>query len=134
MNLEHVAIWANDLEVLKDYYIEYFGATANSKYENQKNSFSSYFLTFASGARLEIMNRPDIPDNANDTVSKQHKGIIHLAFGVDSMSEVDRMTKVLSENGFPILNGPRKTGDGYYEIETIDPEGNRIEITTLFID
>lgn len=134
MILEHVAIWAADLEALKDYYIKYFGATANSKYENQKNSFSSYFLTFASGARLEIMYRPDIPDNTNDTLSKQHKGIIHLAFGVDNMSEVDRMTKVLSEDGFPILNGPRKTGDGYYEIETADPEGNRIEITTLFVD
>jgi hypothetical protein len=28
-----------------------------------------------------------------------------------------------------ILDGPRRTGDGYYESVTLDPDGNRIEIT-----
>lgn len=134
MKLEHVAIWAEDLERLKDYYIKYFGASSNAKYENHSNSFSSYFLTFASGARLEIMHRPDIPDNLNDTVSRQHKGIIHIAFEVEKMSDVDAMTDKLIKDGLPILKGPRKTGDGYYEIETTDPEGNRLEITTLYTD
>lgn len=134
MKLEHVAIWAENIEVLKEYYIKYFGATANSKYENNTNSFSSYFLSFASGARLEIMHRPDIPNNANDTIHKQHKGIIHLAFEVDAMHHVDSMVQLLEKDGFAILRGPRKTGDGYYEVETLDPENNRIEITTLFVE
>ena len=134
MRLEHVAIWANDLEKLKAYYVKYFGAKANEKYTNTSTSFSSYFLTFESGARIEIMYRPDIPDNLNDTVATQYKGIIHLAFEVETMAEVESKAKELEADGFPILKGPRKTGDGYYEIETVDPENNRLEITTLFVD
>ena len=89
MMLEHVAIWTDNLEELKRYYIKYFGATANEKYSNEESQFQSYFLTFESGARLEIMMRPGIPENKNDRVSAQHKGIIHLAFGVISMRDVD---------------------------------------------
>ena len=90
MTLEHVAIWTNNLEQLKEYYIQYFGGTSNEKYINKKNSFESYFLSFASGARLELMKTPEIPDNLNDTVKRQHQGIIHLAFGAESQKEVDQ--------------------------------------------
>ena len=134
MILEHVAIWTDDLEQLKHYYVKYFGATANEKYTNEKNQFQSYFLTFQSGARLEIMTKPGIPGNKNDTVTKQHKGIIHLAFGVNTMKEVDEKAAGLLSAGFQILSGPRKTGDGYYEFETLDPDDNRLEVTTKFHD
>jgi lactoylglutathione lyase len=132
MILEHVAIWTNQLEVLKDYYQKYFGGVANDKYTNEKKGFHSYFLTFASGARLELMTMAGIPDNQNDTITRQHTGIIHLAFGVDTMEQVDEKASELQRNGFPILSGPRKTGDGYYEFETLDPDNNRIEVTTVF--
>jgi len=132
MILEHVAIWTGRLEELKDFYVKYFGGVASSKYTNESKQFHSYFLTFKSGARLEIMSMPDIPDNLNDRVAKQHKGIIHLAFGVDSIKEVDQKFIELKEAGFPILSGPRKTGDGYYEFETIDPDNNRLEVTCLY--
>lgn len=132
MTLEHVAIWTNNLEALKDYYIKYFGAVPNNKYINPTNHFQSYFLTFQSGARLEIMSMPEIPRNQNDTIEKQHQGIIHLAFGVDSMQEVDAKAKELEKDGHRILRGPRKTGDGYYEFETIDPDNNRLEVTTPY--
>ena len=113
MILEHVAIWTDHLEGLKE-------------------NFESYFLSFKSGARLEIMKRPDIPDNRNDTIHSQHKGIIHLAFGVDSTAEVDEKAKQLLYDGYPILSGPRRTGDGYYEFETLDPDNNRLEVTTVY--
>jgi lactoylglutathione lyase len=129
MTLEHVAIWTDNLEKLKDYYTKYFGGIPNDKYTNEKNQFHSYFLTFKSGARLEIMTMPNIPSNVNDTVVKQHIGIIHLAFGVDSQEEVDAKAKELQANGFQILSGPRMTGDGYYEFETLDPDNNRLEVT-----
>jgi lactoylglutathione lyase len=77
MTLEHVAIWTNNLESLREYYTKYFGAVSNQKYINPKKKFESYFLTFASGARLELMTMIDIPDNKNDTIEKQHLGIIH---------------------------------------------------------
>lgn len=129
MILEHVAIWVNDLENIKNYYEEYFGAESNNIYKNERTNFSSYFLIFSSGARLEIMHRSDIPDNLNDSINTQYKGIIHLAFAVDTTAEVDEKANQLSNAGYQILRGPRKTGDGYYEFETIDPENNRLEVT-----
>src|SRR6516225_9799939 len=106
MTLEHVAIWTNDLEALKDYYIKYFNGRPNDKYRNAKTNFESYFLTFESGARLELMCRPDIPFNTNDTVNEQHLGIIHLAFGVASVEDVDQKAQQLQSHGFEILSGP----------------------------
>lgn len=129
MTLEHVAIWTDRLEELKDYYVKYFGGTANQKYTNVAKQFESYFLTFESGARLEIMSKPGIPDNANDRVVSQHKGIIHLAFGVGTLAEVDEKAAQLRAAGYQILSGPRRTGDGYYEFETLDPDSNRLEVT-----
>jgi lactoylglutathione lyase len=132
MTLEHIAIWTRQLEELKSYYCNYFGGTSNEKYINPKKGFESYFLTFESGARLELMSRADIPENINDTVQAQHLGIIHIAFGVDTMEEVDAKAEELRTAGFPILSGPRKTGDGYYEFETLDPDDNRLEVTALW--
>jgi lactoylglutathione lyase len=131
MIIEHVAIWTDNLERLKDYYVEFFQALPNKKYRNEQTRFESYFLSFASGARLELMQRPDIPPNENDTVTKQHLGIIHLAFGVKTREEVDQKAIELREAGYSILRGPRTTGDGYYEFETLDPDNNRIEVVLL---
>jgi lactoylglutathione lyase len=132
MTLEHVAIWTNQLETLKEYYIKYFGGKSNNKYSNSSKDFHSYFLSFESGARLELMYMPAIPANQNDTIKKQHLGIIHLAFGVKTIQEVEEKATQLQADGFPVLSGPRKTGDGYYEFETLDPDNNRIEVTALY--
>ena len=132
MTLEHVAIWTNRLEQLKDYYVQYFDGVANQKYKNEQKQFESYFITFSSGARLELMSMPGIDNNLNDTVHKQHLGIIHLAFGMDTLQEVDEKAKQLKMDGFKVLSGPRKTGDGYYEFETLDPDNNRLEVTALY--
>ena len=102
MKLEHVAIWTDQLELLKAYYVKYFSGQANQKYTNHEKKFSSYFIQFASGARLEIMSMPNIPDNLNDKIIRQHKGIIHLAFGVDTLQEVDEKAVQLKADGFAI--------------------------------
>jgi len=132
MILEHIAIWTNQLEELKDYYSQYFGGQPNKKYTNENKEFHSYFLTFNSGAKLEIMSKPNIPENKNDTVKAQNQGIIHIAFGVDTIQEVDDKAKQLINDDFQILSGPRKTGDGHYEFETLDPDNNRLEVTTKY--
>ncbi|MGI9547016.1 MAG: VOC family protein [Flavobacteriaceae bacterium] len=134
MKLEHVAIWTEELERLKEYYVKYFDGKPNTKYKNAKKNFESYFLEFGSGARLELMKMPQIPENLNDTVQKQHLGIVHIAFGVANTQLVDKKADQLRADGFEILSGPRKTGDGYYEFETLDPDNNRLEVTAWYTE
>jgi len=127
MKLHHVAIWVDNLEKIKEYYIKHFDATSNEIYVNPTTGFRSYFLSFQSGSQMEVMHRADIAENKNSTID-QYKGYIHISFLVNSTEEVDAKAEELKEAGYPILRGPRTTGDGYYEFETLDPEGNRLEV------
>lgn len=75
---------------------------------------------------------PQIPVKPNATAGQQYLGIIHLAFGVETMPEVDAKARRLQAAGFPILSGPRQTGDGYSEVEPLDPDNNRLEVTATY--
>jgi lactoylglutathione lyase len=128
MHIEHAAIWTANLERLKAFYETYFGARAGDKYINPARQFESYFLTFDSGARLELMHMSTIPVSQNDP-ENQFTGLIHLAFSVGTELGVDALTERLRHEGYRVVDGPRRTGDGYYESVIFDPDGNRIEIT-----
>jgi lactoylglutathione lyase len=132
MKIEHVAIWTNNLESLKEFYCTYFEGIANNKYINEKKKFQSYFISFESGARLEIMSKEGIADKSGTDTNTEFIGYAHIAFGVDTMQEVDDKAVQLRNNGFEIISGPRVTGDAYYEFETKDTDGNRIEVTTKY--
>ena len=126
MRVEHIALWTNDLETMKLFYVKYFQATPSDKYKNEVKQFVSYFLKFDSGARLELMNKPDLQDRqANVT----YYGFAHLAFSVGSKAGVIDLTETLRQDGYSIISEPRVTGDGYFESCIADPEGNFIEIT-----
>ena len=56
-------------------------------------------------------------------------GLTHLAISLGSETLVDDLTNRLRASGAAILEGPRRTGDGYYESVVLDPEGNRLELT-----
>ena len=127
MIIEHIAIWTNDLEKLKDYYVKFFSGKSNQKYRNPNTLFESYFISFDSGCRLELMTNPDIKEKNSQA---NYTGIAHFAFEVETKNEVDLKANELKIAGFPILKGPRITGDGYYEFETLDIDGNKIEVTT----
>lgn len=126
MKIEHVALYVNDLEKAKDFFVKYFDAVANSGYHNKKTDFRSYFLTFEDGARLEIMNRPEMQ---NPEKTSFRTGFIHLAFSTGSREKVDELTARLKSDGYEVLSGPRTTGDGYYESCVLGFENNQIEIT-----
>jgi lactoylglutathione lyase len=128
MKIEHIAIWVKDLEKMKAFYEIYFGGKANKKYRNEKKGFESYFISFDSGARLELMQMLQIPDSKND-IYEQFIGLIHLAISVDSVEDVNTLTEKLRNDAYEIVGEPRWTGDGYYESVIFDPEYNRIEIT-----
>lgn len=127
MHIDHLAIWVNDLEKMKSFYEKYFLAQAGARYYNSEKDFSSYFLSFPKGPRLELMHKPSIPENINDGL-KEYRGIIHFAISVGSEEKVNGLTDWFRRDGFKIVGEPRTTGDGYYESVVFDPEGNRIEI------
>lgn len=128
MKIEHLAIWVRDLELMKDFYEKYFEGRPGEKYNNRAKNFTSYFIEFDEGCRLEIMNKPEIPPNINN-VDSQYVGIIHFAISVGSKDKVNHLTDQLRRDGYKVVGEPRLTGDGYYESVVLDPENNRIEIT-----
>lgn len=125
ISITHIAIYAKDIEAMRDFYVKYFGAKSNEKYVNTKG-FSSYFLTFDSGARLEIMAHEELEHRE---VMDRVNGISHIAFSVGSRENVISLTERIAEDGYKVYSQPRQTGDGYFESCIADLEGNRIEIT-----
>ena len=45
---------------------------------------------------------------------------------------MDDLARRLREGGVEVVDGPRRTGDGYYEAALLDPEGNRVEIVAAY--
>ena len=126
MHIEHIAMYVNDLDAARDFFIRYFNAKSNEGYHNKTTDFRSYFLTFDEGARIEVMNKPGMSD---DKKNLARTGYIHIAFNVGSKEKVDELTVRLKMEGYEVISGPRTTGDGYYESCIIAIEGNQIEIT-----
>ena len=123
--IDHTAICVRDLEAARGFWQTYFGATPDAGYHNPRTGLRTHFLTFQDGTRLEIMTRPELTDGAGHTAF----GWNHLALSLGSEQAVDELTHRLRADGYEILDGPRTTGDGYYETAFLDAEGNRIEIT-----
>jgi lactoylglutathione lyase len=128
MRIAHVAIWTPDLERLRAFYETHFGAKAGARYVNAAKGFSSYFLQFDDGARLELMSKQTV-EAATGASAAERAGYAHVALSLGSRERVVAMTDRLRAVGVPILDGPRVTGDGYFESVVLDPDGNRIELT-----
>ena len=126
MKIDHVAMYVNDLEAVRAFFLRFFGAVSNEMYHNPRTGLMSYFLSFGDGARLEIMTRPDVEDCGKALLQA---GYIHLAFSMGSREKVDALTDTLREAGYEVVSGPRVTGDGFYESCVCGPENNLIEIT-----
>ena len=126
MKIDHIALYVKDLEVSKAFYETFFGAKSNELYHNPKTDLHTYFLSFNSGARLEIMWRPNLSERLDKIMNE---GLIHFAFSVGSKEAVDALTQKIVNEGYECFSAPRTTGDGYYESIVLDPDGNMIEIT-----
>ena len=128
MRIEHLAFWTEDLERLVAFYQRYFGATVGDKYVNAAKGFESRFVSFEAGARLEIMRTTTLAPVRYEA-GAQRMGLTHFAVSLGSEQQVDELTARLRSDGHPVIDGPRRTGDGYYESVVLDPDGNRVEIT-----
>ena len=126
MHIEHIAMYVNDIEKTREFFIKYFDAISNEGYHNKTTGFRSYFLSFDNGARLEIMNKPQMSDEEKGL---NRTGYIHIAHSLGSKEAVSVLKGKMKNDGFDVISGPRTTGDGYYESCIIGMEGNQIEIT-----
>ena len=126
--IEHIALWTGDIERLAAFYATYFSATAGAPYANPAKGFASRFLHFADGARIELMQTTTL-SLTSAAPGAQRLGLTHLAIALGSEAQVDALTERLRHDGYQIIDGPRRTGDGYYESVALDPDGNRVEIT-----
>ena len=126
MKIEHVAMYVNDLDTAKDFFVSLLGGVSNQGYHNGKTGFRSYFISFEDGARLEIMSKPDMED---DPKTLNRTGYVHIAFSVGSREKVEELTEKVRSAGYEVISGPRTTGDGYYESCIVAIENNQIEIT-----
>ncbi len=129
IRIEHIAVWTPDIERLVEFYSKYFNATAGQRYVNPAKGFESRFLSFEGGARLDEVMRSSVVEAVSHAPGAQRMGLTHLAVSVGSELGVDELTNRLRRDGYEVLDGPRRTGDGYYESVVLDPDGNRVEIT-----
>jgi lactoylglutathione lyase len=128
MHIEHIAVWTGQLEQMRYFYERYFRASAGKLYENPTKQIASYFLSFSSGSRLEILSHLNVPDS-DLQASGQQRVNFHIAISVGSEEAVNGLTAQIKNDGFQVVDGPRHTGDGYYESVILDPDGNQVEIT-----
>lgn len=127
MRIEHIAIWTKKLEELKEFYEKFFDGKANEKYVNVAKGFESYFIKFADGSRLELM-KSELMKEKRSKEDEIFQGYTHIAFELPSEDAVNRHTQIFQNEGITHLDGPRITGDGYYEAKFMDPDGNIIEL------
>lgn len=125
MMIEHAALYTLDLERARAFYETYFDGTAGKLYHNPETGLQTYFISFADGARLELMTRPELEEGER---SRLWTGWSHLAFKAGTRENVDALTERLRADGYEVTSGPRVTGDGYYESCVLDPDGNTVEI------
>lgn len=126
MKIDHIALYVNDLEAARDFFVTYLGGKSDDGYHNPRTDFRSFFISFDDGARLELMNKPELVEQEK---SLNRTGYAHIAFSVGSKERVDELTEGLHAAGFEVVSGPRTTGDGYYESCIVVIEGNQVEIT-----
>lgn len=125
MQIAHIAIWVRDLEAMKLFYTRYFAGVSSSRYVNPAKQFESYFISFGSGASIELMHKSSV---CNPRETAEQLGIAHIAFKLGSEQAVIELTETLRADGYCITGEPRTTGDGYFESVLLDAEGNQIEL------
>ncbi len=126
MRIDHIALYCNDLEGMRDFFVTHFDARIASNYHNPRTQLRTCFLSMTEGStRLELMTRPGMSDAP---AGKWQLGYTHLALALGSRQQVDSLTARLAAAGYATLNGPRITGDGYYEAVVQGPEGIELEL------
>ena len=128
--IDHAAVWVADLVGVRDFYLRWFSGRSYGAYHNPRTGLRTFIISFdpdatgGRGARLELMSRPDIGARPES----EALGWAHVSFALPGGTDVDELAARARAAGVPVVDGPRRTGDGYYAAVLLDPEGNRVEI------
>lgn len=126
MKINHIAIWTNQLEELREFYTQYFNGISNEKYVNPNKGFESYFIKFGDdSASIELMRKKDV----NAPGQENSLGLTHFSFSMGTKEAVIEFTEQFRRDGYTVASEPRTTGDGFFESAILDPDGNLIELT-----
>lgn len=128
MNIHHLALFSHDIDRLAQFYETLFEADRGTRFADAR-SFQSYFLKFASGASLEMMQMPGV----NNRITPDHDdthfvGLHHFAMSVGHKADVRALAEKAVQLGSALVKEPAETEDGYYEAMVTDPDGNLVEI------
>jgi len=129
MKLVHIAIWTNQLEVLKDFYERFFAGKAGELYEDITENIICCYVYFPEGSKLELLQAPHIRERAYKKTDRT-KGFTHLAFDAGSKEKVDAITVEIEKAGYEIEKPARMITEWFYESAVLDPDGNIIEINS----
>lgn len=127
MHIEHIAIWTDNIALLKAFHENYFEARAVAKHTNAgKRSESSYF-SLPARACFERMQISGLLESSRR--KQPLSGNVHQTFSIGSRIVVDVLTTRLQADGYRVIDEPRHTDACYCESGMLDPNGNRVELT-----
>jgi lactoylglutathione lyase len=121
----HVACWVSDLDATASWWKSTFGAEVGGVYTSRNRpGFTSRHAVLGDGLCVELMAGPWV----KSTEEAERAGWAHVAIGVGSMEEVDRIAEAQRALGC-LRSGPRWPGDRCYEAVLQSPDGILVEIT-----
>lgn len=125
MKIVHTAVYVRDMERMKAFYGEFFGAQVREEYWDKAHKYQICLLGFEGGCGLELFYQAGLADGSQTAFERS--GYTHVAFSAGGRAKVNTLVGALSEQGYEVVDGPRDFSDRY-ECWVLDPEGNIVEI------
>ncbi len=118
--LLHTRMRVNDLERTVKFYQEALGLEASRRFLSPRGAQLVFLRTPGSTEEIEICQ---MPAGAEPVVVQPD--LVHLAFEVD---DLEAFAAALQKKGFPLSDGPTKTGSGTVLAFIDAPEGYEVEL------